>query len=260
MPQIKAYDSQIKKAPTLIPKPPAQILLCSPIGSGKTTVLINMLLNEEFYKSYFHRIIIFAPTFDRDDKWKKILKVRGLLRVTKEMKAQPTIQLWDGPSDVPAKSGKIDPADIHLDYDVEVMHKVLEEQNEYLRNGIDHRLCVIFEDVLALGLFESKNLKTTTNLATTLRHSACTVIYCVQSYKLMPRVIRVNCTNLIVFKIQNTQERRKIHEEFPMIGDFNKWNKKFEELLEKDYSFLHFNFQNPQGKQLIQNFDRFVDI
>ena len=121
-------------------------------------------------------------------------------------------------------------------------------------------MLVIFDNVLGLGLFEGKNLKAMKVLAASLQHSLCSVVYGNQAYKSIPRLIRVNCTNLL-WNIKNEQERRKIHEEFPLIGDFKKWNTVFEQIVTKsDHAMAHLNFQNPPKYQLIQDFDSFVDI
>jgi len=56
------------------PAPPNDILpqhefsigIVAPKGSGKTTVIANLL---NFYKGYFHTILIFSPTVLSDEKW-----------------------------------------------------------------------------------------------------------------------------------------------------------------------------------------------
>lgn len=40
--------------------------IIAPKGSGKTTVIANLL---NFYKGYFHTILIFSPTVASDEKW-----------------------------------------------------------------------------------------------------------------------------------------------------------------------------------------------
>lgn len=40
--------------------------IIAPKGSGKTTVICNLL---KFYKGYFHTILIFSPTVASDEKW-----------------------------------------------------------------------------------------------------------------------------------------------------------------------------------------------
>jgi len=39
--------------------------LIAPKGAGKTTVICNLL---EFYKGYFHTILVFSPTILSDEK------------------------------------------------------------------------------------------------------------------------------------------------------------------------------------------------
>ena len=40
--------------------------LIAPKGAGKTTTIINLL---NFYKGYFHSILVFSPTIESDEKW-----------------------------------------------------------------------------------------------------------------------------------------------------------------------------------------------
>jgi Ni2+-binding GTPase involved in maturation of urease and hydrogenase len=49
-----------------LPKHEFSMGLIAPKGSGKTTVLCNLL---KFYKNYFHSILVFSPTVASDDKW-----------------------------------------------------------------------------------------------------------------------------------------------------------------------------------------------
>ncbi|KAJ3176003.1 hypothetical protein HDU85_007835 [Gaertneriomyces sp. JEL0708] len=43
--------------------------LIAPKGSGKTTLICNLL---DFYSGYFHAITIFSPTINSDDKWETV--------------------------------------------------------------------------------------------------------------------------------------------------------------------------------------------
>lgn len=40
--------------------------IIAPKGSGKTTLIVNLL---KFYKGYFHNILVFSPTVASDEKW-----------------------------------------------------------------------------------------------------------------------------------------------------------------------------------------------
>lgn len=73
---------KIKEIPTPKeghPNPPNEVLskhefsmgIIAPKGSGKTTLICNLLM---FYKKYFNDIFIFSPTVLSDDKWDYIKK------------------------------------------------------------------------------------------------------------------------------------------------------------------------------------------
>ncbi len=49
-----------------LPKHEFTIGIIAPKGSGKTTVIANLL---KFYKHYFHTILVFSPSVASDEKW-----------------------------------------------------------------------------------------------------------------------------------------------------------------------------------------------
>jgi len=50
----------------VLPKHEFTMGIIAPKGSGKTTLIANLL---NFYKGYFHSILIFSPTVASDEKW-----------------------------------------------------------------------------------------------------------------------------------------------------------------------------------------------
>lgn len=50
----------------VLPRHEFTIGIIAPKGSGKTTVIANLL---QFYKGYFHTILVFSPTVASDEKW-----------------------------------------------------------------------------------------------------------------------------------------------------------------------------------------------
>ena len=54
------------------------LMLTAPKGSGKTTVLGNLLIKH--YKGYFNRVMVFSPTVDNDGKWTTIRNMRGVVK------------------------------------------------------------------------------------------------------------------------------------------------------------------------------------
>lgn len=62
------------------------MLVVAPAGSGKTTLILNLLLR--IYTHYFNRIIVFSPTIHNDQKWKYLTNQKNVLR------ANPHQKLW----------------------------------------------------------------------------------------------------------------------------------------------------------------------
>ena len=51
-----------------LPKPPALLLMISPIRTGKSTIISNLLLNSNFFgQDYFDETIVFSPTIQMID-------------------------------------------------------------------------------------------------------------------------------------------------------------------------------------------------
>lgn len=76
--KINVYDDHLskllekvnKKVPEPLPNLSFALLLLSARGNGKTTLLLNLLL--EGYRGIFHNIFVFSPTINSDEKWKAI--------------------------------------------------------------------------------------------------------------------------------------------------------------------------------------------
>lgn len=68
----------------VLPKHEFSMLMVAPKGSGKTTLICNLLL--KFYKGYFHEIWVFSPTIGSDEKWDTVKRTKGILTENKKLK------------------------------------------------------------------------------------------------------------------------------------------------------------------------------
>jgi thymidine kinase len=119
--------------------------ILAPKGCGKTTMIVNLL---EFYKNYFHSILIFSPTVQSDEKWDY---VKGRRYLTQNVKLQKFVQKMKGKSEdkvnevVPYRTdasafdglvnpydesfdGKIDEDCFFCDYSPKTLEKIANEQ------------------------------------------------------------------------------------------------------------------------------------
>ena len=241
---IKPLDSQVSQEPSRIPRHPCVLNIVSLIGMGKSTLLIRLITEDVFFRGKFHRIVIFSPTCYLYPKWTSVLSIKGVLKKCPHEMAEETIDLVAPQRKKRRFSGRIPAEDVYTEYDEEVLKNLVESQKDYQeiygKAGMPSVL-VIFEDAAGLNLFSGKRGTAYIKLITTLRHCNISIWHAIQSYKLIPRTVRINCSNLIFFRICNKQELRKLHEEFPMVGDFNAWFNLFEKLTKEDYSFVHLN-------------------
>lgn len=61
----------------VLPKHEFSMLMIAPRGSGKTTLILNLVT--KMYKGFFHRIYVFSPTMAGDPKWEAAKKIKGVL-------------------------------------------------------------------------------------------------------------------------------------------------------------------------------------
>ena len=70
---IKVFDNQVKSTDSYVPETSHLCYIAAPIGSGKTIVMLNMILSDEIYGHKFNKIIIINPNYRSDKKWNNII-------------------------------------------------------------------------------------------------------------------------------------------------------------------------------------------
>lgn len=257
--------------------------LIAPKGAGKTTTICNLL---NFYKNYFHTILIFSPTIDSDEKWDWV-KEQNLLIENKPLKEwiKKMSKKMDDQSRV-VETPKIDSAleglvnredefsptipEEHFfnDYNEEEFEKIMEEQMSLIRilkkhkqpKYLANRILIVFDDLVGSALFSAKRQSYFKGVNTRHRHYSASFIMVSQGYKEIPKTIRTNWTCLIVFEIGNEKEVEVIYEEWPMGLKRDDWMELYQFATKDDHSFLYINFQKPKRLRLMKNFDQYLFI
>ena len=68
---FKTPEYSVKQPPDpVVCKPPANGILCAPSASGKTVLLVSMILEQ--YRGCFERIFIFSPSIEVDSAWQPV--------------------------------------------------------------------------------------------------------------------------------------------------------------------------------------------
>jgi hypothetical protein len=257
--------------------------LIAPKGAGKTTTICNLL---NFYRNYFHTILIFSPTIDSDEKWDWV-KEQKLLIENKPLKAWIKMMASKQDDDQQVVQGrKIDTAlqglvnreedfspiipeeHYHNDYNEEVFMEIMEEQMNLIRllkkykqpKYLANRILIVFDDLVGSSLFSGKRSSYFKGVNTRHRHYSSSFIMVSQGYKEIPKTIRTNWTCLIVFEIGNEKEVEVIYEEWPMGLKRDDWMELYQYATAGDHSFLYINFQKPKRLRLMKNFEEYLFI
>lgn len=255
--------------------------LIAPKGAGKTTVICNLL---QFYKGYFHTILVFSPTILSDEKWdwvkgqKLLAQNLPLKKWVKEQEEKRRIKDGDiigkPPTGIDIEkindgerfTGYIPEEHFYTDYDDDTFRSIMEEQKSLIdalkAHGkpkfLANRILIIFDDLVGSSLFAGSRGSYFKGVNTRHRHYSASFLMVSQGYKEVPKTIRTNWTCLIVFEIGNEREVFVIYEEFAMGLKQAQWLEMYKHATENDHDFLFVDFQKPKRMRMMRNFEEYL--
>ena len=199
-----------------LPKPPALLLMISPIRTGKSTIISNLLLNPNFYGGeYFDETIVFSPTI-HNCKTSRFLRKHATCYDT---------------------------------YSDELLEGIVADQSSYEDKSMRPSIALILDDVI--GVFKGKGGREPmiNSLASRFRHYGIDMLLMSsQNYRRVNPVVRSNATHMIIGSpFPNVKELNKIFEE---LGDSFGGAKNMEAIYRKatpeKYDFLYLDLtSNP---------------
>jgi hypothetical protein len=117
-------------------------------------------------------------------------------------------------------------------------------------------ICIILDDCLKAKILGDDVF---TRLCIQTRHYNLSVFFLSQNYKSIPKEIRQNCRTRIFFPTSNKTELKLIAEENTCQCDYNDWLLIYKFCTREPYTFINFNYDNPIGYQIINQFKEFID-
>jgi hypothetical protein len=216
--RVKDPPKDTRKQPhPNLPQTPALLLMISPIRTGKSTILSNLILNSNFFgQEFFDEVILISPTI-HNDKTSRFMK--------------KCCACYDNYTD-------------------KILLDMIQAQSDYNDNLEDRpSLAIIMDDVI--GVFKGPKGKAPliNSFCSRFRHYGVDLL-CLssQNYRKVDPVIRSNATNMIIGSpFPNTRELEKIAEEIgDQFGGKDNFLKIYNKATPNKYDFLHLNFQkNP---------------
>jgi len=215
---VKEYTSKQSKY-DVVGKLPLRDIILGPSGAGKGVLLSNMIL--DIYRNCFDRIYIFSPSIDVDKTW---IPVKEYIEKSQKVDLKKEKLFFDS-YDAEA-----------LENIVSTQHKVAEHMKTKGYTKI-YQVLIIVDDFADDPIF-SRHSKLLHALFTRGRHSFISTIVSTQKYRAISNIIRVNATNLYVFRLRNGGDLEALIDELNALTDKKTLLQLYNAGTSKPYSFL----------------------
>ena len=224
--QIHVYGGAAETEPCPYGEPfadlPTSFLLAAPTASGKTMIILNLLLR--YYKDMFARIWIFSPSIKLDPQYAPLRKA---LEKMSDHQKEPLM---------------------FEDLDQAVLGKILDEQRTITEECRKRKIkapqvCVILDDLADRGDILTKRQggdkgSWLVSLSTRGRHFGVTWIISSQVLNLVGSVIRKNVRCLAIWRLRNYREIETICEELSGIYSKDEIMELYKHATAEAFSFL----------------------
>ena len=172
------------------------MIICGKAGSGKTSLLLNMMMSKKenrIYRKVFDKIVLVMPKNSR-----------------RSIKNNPFDDLPDD--------------QVFENFDEDVIQKIKENKEEFDKENEkktrSRNQLLILDDITAYLKDDPKGL---IELSTNRRHMKLSILLLVQFIRAVPRPVRFQITDVVFFKPANELDVKIIKEEFLNLksDDFN---------------------------------------
>jgi len=199
-----------------LPEPPCLCLIVGSVRSGKSNLLVNMFLNEAFYKDKFDVVRIVSTTLGTDRK------------------GQILAEHFD--------------ASDH--YNDGIIDGIKSEQSKYERENRPS-YALVLDDVLTRDFSKSNAVS---YFATRYRHYIDLYVITTQSFRAVSGLIRNNANAVMICRQQNSKEIEKIAEEYAdSVGGYDNFIKLYKQVHSKPYQIMYIDLsKNPS--RVLHNF------
>ena len=219
---IKTKEYSVKQSKyDVCGKLPIRSVILGPSGSGKTVLLQNMIMN--LYKKCFERIYVFSPSVHHDQTWNSVKEY-----IEDELDAHET-----------------DDDKFYYDhYDAEALERIIKNQTELIKHMKSKNMKSLYSILIIIDDFAddpsfSRHSKLLHSLYTRGRHSMISTITATQKFNAIHPIIRVNATELYVYRLRNMKDLDTFVEEVSATIPKKTLMQIYEKCTAEPYSFLY---------------------
>jgi hypothetical protein len=217
---IKLKEYEVKQSKyNVVSKLPMRSIILGPSGSGKSILLQNFIL--DIYRDCFSRVYIFSPSINVDfQTWQPVKKY-----IDKEINAKDDETFYFDHYDEDALLNIIN-----------TQRKIIEYQKKHNHNKLFSILIVV--DDFADDVKFSRNSKLLHSLFTRGRHSQISTVVATQKFNALSPIIRVNASDLYVFRLRNYSDLQAFLDEVSAIAPKDVILEMYHLATDEPYSFL----------------------
>ena len=216
----------------IIPDQPCAMMFCGLSRSGKSTLLKDTLLDKNLLGGYYHTIVMFSPTADADTT------ITNALKLPKE--------------------------NIITDFEEDDLKEMIDAQRKnikqkgYNKVAKTNRMLFIFDDCIS----HQKFLKSQTmiDLTATVRHLLISVVFLIQSYRMVSRACRINLRMICFFQSNRNETEVLVDEEGPPMLKSKEFRQLVHMATNDKYSFLCINKDRPYNERFLKKYEEILFI
>jgi len=218
--QTKQYEVKQSKFEAC-GKLPIRSVILGPSGSGKTILLQNMIMN--LYDKCFERVYIFSPSINVDATWTPVKDY-----IENKMDAHES-----------------DDDKFYFDhYDQDSLESIITTQNKIILEQKSKNKKKLFQiliviDDMADDVSFSRHSKLLHSLYTRGRHACISTVTATQKFTAISPIIRVNATELYVYRLRSGQDLDTLINEVSALIDRKTLLNIYKQCTEQPYSFLY---------------------
>ena len=217
---IKNFETKQSKY-SMVGSLPTRSILLGPSGAGKGVLLSNLIL--DIYKNCFSRIYIFSPSIHVDYTWQS---VKHYIEHDLKLKEATDDKFY---------FDHYNPED--LEHIINVQHKIITYMKSKGHTKL-YQILIIIDDFYDEPAF-SRQSKLLHSLYTRGRHNCISTITSTQKFNALHPIIRVNATELYIFRLRNMKDLDSFIEECSALANKKDLLQIYNLAVEEPFSFLY---------------------
>lgn len=263
--KIKPLDNQQSENHSTVPTLPFSAYLVAQKGGGKSTTLLNMLVNKNILANKFNQIYYISPTALLDSKTEILKNTSNLVLVNK-----PLIKLLSqnknkkvimdiNEDNILNYETKIPEENFIEDVSGDLLKNLIAQQKKIItRFGkkLADNILLVYDDCISAKKFWTSD--SVLKMLLNSRHYKISIIITSQCYKLLPKSLRLNMSFLILFYTANHKELQAIYEENSSSLGWRTFESVFNDITELPYNFLTINYQATSKNRLQNAFENTI--